>query len=89
MALERQVSSFLSKLKQDGAFVGATAEQAYFVRTSAPAALVDAAHDVALTLRVGFAPKRPNEFVTFDFRYHAVQLVTEVVPVHEAERCLG
>ena len=63
--------------------------RSFFVRTSAPAALVEAEHDVALTLRVGFAPKRPNEFVTFDFRYHALQLATEVVPVREAERHLG
>ena len=71
-ALERQVSAFLSKLKQEGALAGATVEQSFFVRTSAPAALVAAEHDVALTLRIGFAPKRPNEFVTFDFRYHEI-----------------
>ena len=33
--LERQVWVFLSRLKQHGAFAGATAEQAFFVRTSA------------------------------------------------------
>ena len=45
--------------------------------------------DVTITLRVGFAPRRPNEFLTYDFRYHALSLTTEVVPVREAERNLG
>ena len=43
----------------------------------------------AITLRVGFAPRSPNEFLCYDFRYHAASLVTEVVPVRDAERYLG
>lgn len=88
--LERQVWIFLSRLKQHGALAGATPEQAFFVRTSVarePAA--GGGRDVAITLRVGFAPRAPNELLIYDFRYHATSLTTEVVPVRDAERHLG
>jgi hypothetical protein len=45
--------------------------------------------DVAITLRIGFAPRAPNELLSYDFRYHAASLTTEVVPVRDAERHLG
>jgi phage tail sheath protein FI len=89
-ALERQVWLFLARLKQREALAGANVEQAFFVRTSvATAPREDATRDVTITLRIGFAPRRPNEFLTYDFRYHALSLTTEVVPVREAERHLG
>jgi len=89
--LERQVWIFLSRLKQREALVGATPEQAFFVRTSQahePAPGGDG-RDVAVTLRIGFAPRVPNEFLVYDFRYHVLSLTTEVVPVRDAERHLG
>jgi hypothetical protein len=73
-------------LKQRGALAGAQPEQAFFVRTSAT---VRADTDVALTLRVGFAPEKPNDFLVYDFRYHGTTMTTEVVPVLDAERNLG
>jgi phage tail sheath protein FI len=85
--LERQVWVFLSRLKQHGAFAGATADQAFFVRTSAVPA--DDGRDVTISLRIGFAPRTPGEFLTYDFRYHAASLTTEVRPVRDAERHLG
>ena len=36
--------------------------------------------DVAIALRIGFAPRAPNEFLIYDFRYHASSLTTEVRP---------
>lgn len=89
--LERQVWIFLSRLKQRGALVGATPEQAFFVRTSVARERRAAGEgrDVTVALRVGFAPRRPNEFLTYDFRYHALSLTTEVVAVRDAERHLG
>ena len=87
--LERQVWVFLSRLKQHGAFAGATPEQAFFVRTSAALEPGGDAHDVAISLRIGFAPRAPREFLTYDFRYHAASLTTEVRPVRDAERHLG
>ena len=81
----------MSRLKQREALAGATPEQAFFVRTSLARepATSGAGRDVAITLRVGFAPRAPNEFLTYDFRYHALSLTTEVVPVRDAERHLG
>ena len=83
--LERQVWIFLSRLKQRGAFAG-TPEQAFFVRTSGR---VDPDNDIALTLRIGFAPEQPNDFLVYDFRFHGLSMTTEVVPVLDAERHLG
>jgi phage tail sheath protein FI len=89
-ALERQVWIFLARLKQSEALAGAHSEQAFFVRASATeGSTVDSRRDVRIVLRVGFAPRRPNELLTFDFLYHALRLTTEVVPVREAERHLG
>ncbi len=93
--LERQVWIFLSRLKQGGALVGKTPEQAFFVRTSAlrragsAPADGDVTHDVAVTLRIGFAPERANAFVTYDFRYHERSMTTEIVLVRDAETRLG
>ena len=84
--LERQIWVFLSRLKQHGAFAGATSDQAFFVRTSAA---LEPAGDVTISLRIGFAPRAPSEFLTYDFRYHAATLTTEVRPVRDAERHLG
>jgi phage tail sheath protein FI len=86
--LERQVWIFLSRLRQRGALPGASAEHAFFVRTSA-ARDAAASGGVAITLRIGFAPRTPNEFLAYDFRYHASTLTTEVLPVRDAERHLG
>lgn len=87
--LERQIWVFLSRLKQHGAFAGATPDQAFFVRTSAALEPAGDSRDVAIALRVGFAPRAPSEFLTYDFRYHAASLTTEVRPVRDAERHLG
>jgi hypothetical protein len=86
--LERQVWIFLSRLKQRGALAGATPDQAFFVRTSG-ALDPKEGRDVSIALRIGFAPRAANEFLTFDFRYHAATLTTEVRPVRDAERHLG
>lgn len=87
--LERQVWIFLTRLYERGALVGNTSNQAFFVR-SARFGEADAAHsDVAVALRVGFAPERANEFLIYDFRYRESAAATEVVAVPDAERHLG
>jgi phage tail sheath protein FI len=87
--LERQVWIFLSRLKQHGAFPAATEDQAFFVRTRASLEHGGDARDVTMALRVGFAPRAPNEFLIYDFCYHAASLTTEVRSVRDAERHLG
>ena len=84
--LERQVWIFLSRLKQHGAFAATTPDQAFFVRTSAAG---EPGRDITITLRIGFAPRAPGAFLTYDFRYDAASLTTEVRPVRDAERHLG
>jgi hypothetical protein len=59
-----------------------------FVRTSAAPEPGSDARDVTIALRIGFA-RAPSEFLTYDFRYHAASLTTEVRPVRDAERHLG
>ena len=87
--LERQVWIFLSRLKQRGAFAGVTADQAFYVRTSAASEPAGSGRDVAISLRVGFAPRTAREFVAYDFHYHAASLTTEVRAARDAERHLG
>jgi hypothetical protein len=84
--LERQVWIFLARLQQRGALAGRTPEQGFFVRTTPPRA---GSNGVAITMRVGFAPERANEFLTYDFRFREPTMTTEVVPVPAAERRLG
>jgi hypothetical protein len=70
--------------------MGRTPEQGFFVRTTPPRADSGASPSgVAITLRIGFAPERPNEFLTYDFRYREPTMTTEVVAVADAERRLG
>jgi len=87
--LERQVWIFLSRLKQHGALAGVTPDQAFYVRTSAALEPRRDGRDVAVALRVGFAPRAANEFVAYDFRYHASSLTTEVRVARDVERHLG
>jgi hypothetical protein len=87
--LEKQVWIFLSRLKERGALAGTTPDQAFFVRTSAARDPDRDGRDVAIALRIGFAPRAPNEFLSYDFRYRSSSLTTEVRPVRDAERHLG
>ena len=88
-ALERQVWIFLARLKRRGAFAGATSDQGFFVSASAVREPAAGGRDVAVALRIGFAPRALGEFLTYDFRYHAASLTTEVRPVRDVERHLG
>ena len=88
--LERQVWIFLARLQQRGALAGKTPEQGCFVRATRPRTDSGTAPSgVAITLRVGFAPERPNELLTYDFRFRETTMTTDVVPIADAERQLG
>jgi hypothetical protein len=82
--LDRQVWTFLSRLRQRGALVGATPEQAFLVRVR-----VSADDAMPLTLRVGFALQRPNEFLVYEFRYSSGATEVTSVPVLDADRYVG
>ena len=69
--LRLDVGTFLHGLFLQGAFAGATASEAYFVRCDAT---TTTAADVALglvTVVVGFAPLKPAEFVVLSLRLRA------------------
>lgn len=82
--LERQVRVFLSRLLERGAFAGATPEQGFYVRVRAAGS-----EETPLTLRVGFALHRPNEFLVHDFRYSTGATEVATAPVLDADRYVG
>jgi phage tail sheath protein FI len=64
-AVTRDVGAFLTLLWRDGALVGATPAQAFFVKCDAetnPPEVVDAGR---LVIEVGIAPVKPAEFIIF------------------------
>lgn len=64
-AVMRDVGAFLTLLWRDGALVGATPAQAFFVKCDAetnPPEVVDAGR---LVIEVGIAPVKPAEFIIF------------------------
>ena len=63
--IERDVKNFLTMLWRDGALMGKTAEEAYFVECNAetnPPPNIDLG---IVTTRIGIAPVKPAEFVVF------------------------
>ena len=63
--LKRNIYAFLSRVWSSGALVGATAEQAFYVKCddeTNPAEEVDAGY---VNIEIGIAPVKPAEFVVF------------------------
>ncbi|MFN8530514.1 MAG: phage tail sheath subtilisin-like domain-containing protein [Anaerolineae bacterium] len=76
-SIRRDVSAFLTRLWRDGAIVGATPEQAFFVKCDAetnPPDVVDAGQVVVI---IGIAPSKPAEFVIFRISQFAGGTLTE------------
>ena len=70
-AIARDVRAFLTVLWRDGALMGATPDQAFFVQCDAetnPPDIVDAGRVVTL---IGIAPVKPAEFIVFRIGQHA------------------
>ena len=64
-SIERDIRSFLMRVWRDGALLGATPEQAFFVKCDAetnPAEVRDAGQLIA---EIGIAPVKPAEFIIF------------------------
>jgi phage tail sheath protein FI len=89
--LERQVWIFLARIHQQGALVGKTSEQAFFARARVAGTPTTASSEAsaALTLRIGFALQKANEFVVYEFRYDERGVSGHGVPVLDAERYVG
>ncbi len=70
-AIRRDVGAFLTNLWRDGALMGATPEEAFFVKCDAetnPPEVIDAGQVITV---VGIAPVKPAEFVVFQIRQEA------------------
>jgi uncharacterized protein len=77
-AIRRDLGAFLTLLWRDGALMGATPEEAFFVKCddeTNPTEVIDAGQVVTL---IGLAPVKPAEFIVFRIGQH--QAGTEVTP---------
>jgi len=78
-AIRRDVGAFLTNLWRQGALMGATPEQAFFVQCDEetnPQEVIDAGMVVIV---IGIAPVKPAEFVIFRIGQWAGGTETEIV----------
>jgi hypothetical protein len=76
-SIRRDISAFLMRMWRDGALMGATPEQAFFVKCDAetnPPDVIDAGQVIAI---IGIAPVKPAEFVVFRISQYAGGVQTE------------
>lgn len=76
--IRRDVSAFLRRLWRDGALMGRTPEEAFFVQCDAetnPPEVIDAGQVVTV---IGIAPVKPAEFIIFKIGQHAGGVEVEV-----------
>ncbi|MEM7113186.1 MAG: phage tail sheath C-terminal domain-containing protein [Chloroflexota bacterium] len=69
-AIRRDISAFLTRLWRDGALMGRTAEEAFFVKCddeTNPQENIDAGQ---VTTLIGLAPVKPAEFIVFRVSQH-------------------
>jgi len=70
-SIRRDISAFLTRMWRDGALMGATPEEAFFVQCDEetnPPESIDAGLVVAV---IGIAPVKPAEFIVFRIGQHA------------------
>ena len=78
-SIRRDVTAFLMNIWSSGALMGATPEQAFFVKCDEetnPPESIDAGYVVTL---VGIAPVKPAEFVVFRISQYADDTKTDTV----------
>jgi phage tail sheath protein FI len=76
-SIRRDVGAFLTRVWLDGALMGRTADEAFFVKCDEetnPPEVIDAGQVVAI---IGIAPVKPAEFVIFQISQHAGGTETE------------
>jgi hypothetical protein len=64
-AIERDVGAFLTSLWRDGALMGSTPDEAFFVKCDRETNPEDLIQQGVVTAWIGIAPVRPAEFVVF------------------------
>ncbi len=76
-SIRRDITAFLMRVWRDGALMGATPEQAFFVKCDAetnPPDSIDAGMVVTL---IGIAPVKPAEFIVFRISQYAAGVDVE------------
>jgi phage tail sheath protein FI len=66
--IKRNISAFLRVQWEEGKLVGATEEQAFFVRCDATTNTADSVAAGQVIAEIGVAPSKPAEFVVFRFK---------------------
>lgn len=66
--LRLQVSTFMTGLWRQGAFFGAAADEAFFVKCDATTTTLSDIDAGVVNIQVGFAPIRPAEFIILTFQ---------------------
>lgn len=78
-SIRRDISAFLTRVWRDGALMGRTPQEAFFVKCDEetnPPESIDAGMVVTL---IGIAPVKPAEFIVFRISQHAAGSETETV----------
>ncbi|MCA9541847.1 MAG: phage tail sheath family protein [Myxococcales bacterium] len=70
-SITRDVSAFLMQFWRDGALMGATPEEAFFVLCNAETNPPDVIEQGRVVVLVGIAPVKPAEFIVFRIGQHA------------------
>ena len=73
---ERKIGAFMQDLFRQGAFQGASARDAYFVKCDATTTTQNDINLGVVNVHVGFAPLKPAEFVIIKLQQIAGQIET-------------
>ncbi len=76
-AIRRDVSAFLTLCWRDGALMGTTPEQAFFVQCDTETNPPEVINQGMVVIKVGIAPVKPAEFVVFQISQYAGGSPTE------------
>ena len=74
-SIRRDVSSFLTLLWRQGALMGSTPEQAFFVKCDAETNTQDVIDAGRVVIEIGLAPVKPAEFVIFRIGHAAPDVI--------------
>lgn len=83
-AVRSQVEDFLRELWRAGGFVGATEDEAFFVRCDATTTTPSDIDRGLMNLQIGFAPLRPAEFVMLTIQQRLVAADLPRVPEEQS-----
>lgn len=77
-AIRRDVSAFLMGFWRDGALMGRTPEEAFFVKCDEETNPLESINEGRVVIEIGIAPVRPAEFVVFRISQYEAGTETEV-----------